>query len=91
MDRDSASESNPPALLGSLAYLLDDFSFAGTSRPATSLERTVILELDVPSFATGPRVPPENIGAAACPYIWPARSVGILSLIVCLSVCCVSG
>ena len=56
-----------PALLGSLASLIDDFDFGSDhQRPRHSLQRTVVLEIDVPSFSTGPgaekSVPQEHQG-----------------------------
>ena len=64
-------QSNPPALLGCLSALLDSFDWGGTRRPRTTLEDSLVLELDVPSFTSGPdadgAVPPEHRGASGSP------------------------
>eukprot|EP00775_Hariotina_reticulata_P005214 gene5214-5452_t len=55
-----------PCLLGSLSYLVDTFDWEGVGRPGKTLEETVIMELDVAAFTTGPdaegTVPPEHRG-----------------------------
>lgn len=52
-----------PCLLGSLSFLTDDFDWEGVPRPVRTLEETVIVELDVAGYTTGPdaeaTVPPE--------------------------------
>ena len=59
---------NTPNLpLSSLAFLLDDFSFQGVSRPQRPVRDTVIFELDVLSFTSSTEaeqegVPPEHRG-----------------------------
>ena len=64
-------QSNPPALLGCLSALLDSFDWEGTRRPRTMLEDSLVLELDVPSFTSGPNadgeVSPEHRGASESP------------------------
>ncbi|KAK9809286.1 hypothetical protein WJX73_001102 [Symbiochloris irregularis] len=56
-----------PALMGSLAFLLDDFAFGWDhQRPSLPLQNTVVLEADIPSFSTGPAsrgaIPSEHQG-----------------------------
>ena len=56
-----------PAILSSLACLLDEFDFGQDhQRPRHSLQHTVVLELDVPTFTSGPAaqqaVPQEHRG-----------------------------
>ena len=63
----SGPKDNPPALLGSLAYLLDDFDFEDSARPATPLEHSLVLEVDVASLQGGDSsLPAENRGKRAC-------------------------
>lgn len=65
--RRASRPEQAPALLGSLACLLDAFDFGREHRrPRHPLQRTLALEVDVPSFSVGPAaekaVPPEHRG-----------------------------
>lgn len=51
-----APGSNPPALLGSLGFLLDEPPLHG-ERPGLCLEDVFVMELDVPSFHGSEHMP----------------------------------
>lgn len=65
--RAAGRPGDSPALMGSLAALLDAFDFGREHRrPQVPLQRLVALEIDVPSFSAGPQaghgVPAEHQG-----------------------------
>jgi hypothetical protein len=55
-------QTNPPALMGCLSSLVDGFDWEGTSSPETPLSRTLVVEIDVPSFSGNPSVSASNRG-----------------------------
>ncbi len=63
-----APPANPPALLGSLAPLLDEgLDFSASERPGRALEDIVVLEVDVRTFTAGSPeaskgIPPDHQG-----------------------------
>jgi hypothetical protein len=42
---------NAPALMGCLSSLIDSFDWEGSLSPGTPLRKTLVLEIDVPSFS----------------------------------------
>ena len=81
--KSAARPGDAPALLGSLAGLLDDFDFGSEHRfPSLPLQSTVVLEVDVPTFSRGQQsVPPEHQGGELA-FIWCScnRTPGCLNM-----------
>jgi len=57
-------QTNPPALMGCLSSLVDSFDWEATSPPATPLSKTLVVEIDVPSFLGNTSVSESNRGDA---------------------------
>ena len=60
-------QTNPPALMGCLSSLVDAFDWEGSSAPGTPLSKTLVVEVDVPSFLGNPSVPESNRGDSLPP------------------------